>query len=86
MNTAVETSAEFGWSGAIPTPAQYEARFRTWLGDNADELAAIRNARPFSVEERAAALRPLHHRLYAAGWLRWGWPEQVGGYGGPALL
>jgi alkylation response protein AidB-like acyl-CoA dehydrogenase len=39
-----------------------------------------------SVEAELAQLSRVRAALYEAGWMRYGWPEAVGGLGGPVLL
>jgi alkylation response protein AidB-like acyl-CoA dehydrogenase len=39
-----------------------------------------------SLDEQVSQLGRVRAALYEAGWMRYGWPESVGGYGGPALL
>ncbi len=56
-----------------------------WLDDNADVLAP-----PFAgagtLDEQMAQLSKVKQLVFDAGWMRWGWPEQVGGLGGSSLL
>ena len=65
--------------------AEVRVAFQQWLAGNADEL------RPFKqlstrVDEVFAALSRLQKLLYSTGWIRLGWPEEVGGFGGPLVL
>lgn len=75
-----------GSDGSLRSPSEFQHRLREWLASEPAELSAVRGVRPFSIEDRATVLRQLHRALYASGWIRWGWPEHVGGNGGPALL
>jgi alkylation response protein AidB-like acyl-CoA dehydrogenase len=56
-----------------------------WMSEHAEELAP-------SAEDHASVDRELAHQrkvqslLYDAGWMRWGWPVEVGGLGGTPLL
>ncbi|HWC36855.1 MAG TPA: acyl-CoA dehydrogenase family protein [Mycobacteriales bacterium] len=64
------------------------------------DLAEFRPALDAWLDEHATALTPSGHGLdaamahlstvkrlaYDAGWMRWGWPERVGGLGGSPLL
>jgi alkylation response protein AidB-like acyl-CoA dehydrogenase len=61
--------------------------FRTgldkWLEEHEAELAPEAGA-PLDVQLRHLAL--IRRLCYDAGWMRWGWPESVGGFGGSTLL
>ena len=39
-----------------------------------------------SLEGQVEQLARVHRALYDAGWMRYGWPERVGGLGGPPML
>ena len=39
-----------------------------------------------SLDGQVAQLARVRRALYEAGWMRYGWPPEVGGYGGPAAL
>ena len=39
-----------------------------------------------SIDTELAQLSRVRAALYEAGWMRYGWPESVGGLGGPVLL
>ena len=56
-----------------------------WLDEQAEELAPG-NVDPTSLEANAAQLAKVKRLAYDAGWMRWGWPERVGGLGGSSLL
>lgn len=79
-----ETAAPRGTG--VPTLNEYRDALVAWLADQRTELDPFRARHPFSVEDRNRHLRPLHRLLYSVGWARWGWPEFVGGFGGPVLL
>ncbi len=65
------------------------AEFRTglveWLDEHLDALLP-----PFvgggTLDEQMAQLSRVKRALFDAGWMRWGWPESVGGLGGPPML
>jgi alkylation response protein AidB-like acyl-CoA dehydrogenase len=63
--------------------------FRTaldrWLDDNAAELAPD-HAGEGTLDDHMAQLSKVKRLVYDAGWMRWGWPERVGGLGGSTLL
>ena len=56
-----------------------------WLDDNAADLAADHESRA-TLDGQMAHLSAVKRRAYDAGWMRWGWPERVGGLGGSNLL
>jgi alkylation response protein AidB-like acyl-CoA dehydrogenase len=62
--------------------------FRTsvdgWLDEHADVLAP--GAGRATLDDDMAQLAKVKRLAYDAGWMRWGWPERVGGLGGSTLL
>jgi alkylation response protein AidB-like acyl-CoA dehydrogenase len=67
-------------------PAGHLRALREWLAGNADELAAFRTRAAGGIGASVEHERVLLRLLYDAGWSRWGWPEPVGGLGGPVVL
>jgi alkylation response protein AidB-like acyl-CoA dehydrogenase len=63
----------------------FRAELRHWLVDSASELDRFRGL-PTDLDAQFVALRDLQRLLFDAGWLRWGWPEEMGGLGGSSLL
>jgi alkylation response protein AidB-like acyl-CoA dehydrogenase len=61
--------------------AQFRADLRTWL-DGHD----LTPGPDHSLDAQVAQLARVHQALYDAGWMRYGWPVDVGGLGGPAIL
>jgi alkylation response protein AidB-like acyl-CoA dehydrogenase len=63
--------------------------FRTslddWLDEHHEQLAPDRG-RVETLDEQMAHLSEVKRLTYDAGWMRWGWPERVGGLGGSTLL
>src|SRR5262245_41106716 len=63
--------------------------FRTavdgWLDQHTTELVPQYAGRG-SLDEHVAHLARVRRRCYDAGWMRWGWPEPVGGLGGSPIL
>jgi alkylation response protein AidB-like acyl-CoA dehydrogenase len=60
---------------------EFREGVRAWL--------ATRDLSPgpdHSLQGQVAQLARLRRALYDAGWMRYGWPEEVGGLGGPAVL
>ena len=55
-----------------------------WLDEHHDELAS--EGPSGSLDAEMAQLAKVKRLAYDAGWMRWGWPERVGGLGGSTLL
>jgi len=64
---------------------QFRVSLDGWLDDHADELAAG-YAGKGTLEEQIDQIAKVKRHTYDAGWMRWGWPERVGGLGGSSLL
>ena len=60
---------------------EFRAGLRGWLEDN--DLSA---GPDHSLDGQVAQLARVRGALYDAGWMRYGWPTEVGGVGGPAVL
>ncbi|HUB54915.1 MAG TPA: acyl-CoA dehydrogenase family protein [Mycobacterium sp.] len=60
---------------------QFRADLRAWLDEH-----DLTPGPDHSLEGHIKQLARVHSALYDAGWMRYGWPEQVGGLGGPAML
>src|SRR5436305_15037645 len=56
-----------------------------WLDEHAAELAPNRSGAA-GLDADMAQLAKVKRMTFDAGWMRWGWPEQVGGLGGSRLL
>ncbi len=64
---------------------EYRSSLDAWLDEHADELTPeYRGAG--TMDEQLAQLAKVKRLTWDAGWMRWGWPEVVGGYGGSTLL
>jgi alkylation response protein AidB-like acyl-CoA dehydrogenase len=61
--------------------AQFRADLQAWL-DNHD----LTPGPDRSLEGHMRQLARVHRALYDADWMRYGWPTEVGGLGGPAVL
>jgi alkylation response protein AidB-like acyl-CoA dehydrogenase len=63
--------------------------FRTsvdaWLDENAEALAPDFEGSG-TLDQQVAQLDKVKQQAFDAGWLRWGWPERVGGLSGSPLL
>jgi alkylation response protein AidB-like acyl-CoA dehydrogenase len=73
--------------GAVDIPLDSAGAFRaalnTWL--DAHDLTPPPEAES-DFTEQVRQLNRVRRELYAAGWMRAGWPEAVGGIGGPEVL
>jgi len=65
--------------------ARFRASLDTWLDRNAGELAPA-HAGAATLEDHLAQLAKVKRMTFDAGWMRYGWPERVGGLGGSTLL
>ena len=64
--------------------ATYREDFRRWLRD-LDWADEWRNASFDNTEDELAYHAVILSRMYEAGWNRYGWPEQAGGFGGTEI-
>ena len=60
---------------------QFRAGLRAWLDEN-----DLTPGPDHSLEGHMKQLARVHRALYDADWMRYGWPVEVGGLGGPAML
>jgi alkylation response protein AidB-like acyl-CoA dehydrogenase len=63
---------------------QFRAAFAAWLDDHEVLLAGQRHLCSTELREVAEVQRELQEALHDAGWVRCGWPEELGGWGGDA--
>jgi alkylation response protein AidB-like acyl-CoA dehydrogenase len=68
-----------------PAIAEFRAELRAWLARHVDELAPAFTA-PGTLAQQIAQMRRVTGLLHDAGWMRYGWPERVGGLGGAPIL
>ena len=61
--------------------AEFRASVREWLAEN-----DLSPGPDHSLDGQVAQLARVRSALYDAGWMRYGWPAEVGGLGGPAVL
>ncbi|MBV8346781.1 MAG: acyl-CoA dehydrogenase family protein, partial [Mycolicibacterium sp.] len=61
--------------------AEFRTGLRAWLDQN-----DLTPGPDDSLEGHIRQLARLYRALYDAGWMRYGWPVEVGGLGGPAIL
>ena len=62
---------------------EFRAGLDGWLDEHQAELAPGDGS---SLDEEMAHLSTVKRLAFDAGWMRWGWPESVGGLGGSTLL
>jgi alkylation response protein AidB-like acyl-CoA dehydrogenase len=60
---------------------QFRAGLRAWLEEN-----DLTPGPDHSLQGHMQQLARVHRALYDADWMRYGWPTEVGGLGGPAVL
>jgi alkylation response protein AidB-like acyl-CoA dehydrogenase len=65
----------------MPTNAEFRADLCAWLASN-----DLTPGPDHSLDAQVAQLARVRRALFDAGWMRYGWPETVGGLGGPAAL
>jgi alkylation response protein AidB-like acyl-CoA dehydrogenase len=65
--------------------AVFRSELRAWLDERPDLVPAHPDA-PEPIEAQVAQLGRVRAALHGAGWTRYGWPAEVGGLGGPAVL
>jgi alkylation response protein AidB-like acyl-CoA dehydrogenase len=65
--------------------ADYRAELQGWLDAHDGELAP-RYDPPGTLDDRVAQMQRVKRLLFDAGWMQYGWPERVGGRGGPPML
>lgn len=65
--------------------AEFRVGLDAWLDDNAAELAPEYDGFG-TLDQQMAQLAKVKRLGFDAGWMRWGWPERVGGLGGSSLL
>jgi len=68
-----------------PGVADFRAGLTAWLDANAAELAP-RHTGAGTLDEQVAQMQRVKRLLFDAGWMRYGWPESVGGLGGSPML
>jgi alkylation response protein AidB-like acyl-CoA dehydrogenase len=71
--------------GPAPAVPEFRAALRAWLDSHHDELAPRYAGAP-TLDERVDQMQRMKSVLFDAGWMRYGWPERVGGLGGSPLL
>src|SRR5690242_20375436 len=82
MDSSDESKHEPGWPTDL---AEFRTALHAWLAAHHDELAPPYPA-PGTLDDHIAQMQRVKAILFAAGWMRFGWPERVGGLGGSAML
>ena len=65
--------------------ADFRSELHAWLDAHHDELAPPYPP-PGTLDEHIAQMQRVKSILFDAGWMRYGWPERVGGLGGSPML
>ncbi len=76
---------ERNYTPSVTSLADYRAELHAWLDTNHAELAP-RYGPPGTLDDHVAQMQRVKGLLYQAGWMQWGWPERVGGRGGPPMM
>ncbi|HEY8523600.1 MAG TPA: acyl-CoA dehydrogenase family protein [Acidimicrobiales bacterium] len=64
---------------------EFRSGLDAWLDENAAALARDHDGLP-TLDQEMAQIAKVKRLAYDAGWIRYGWPERVGGLGGSSLL
>ncbi|MET0728201.1 MAG: acyl-CoA dehydrogenase family protein [Acidimicrobiales bacterium] len=64
---------------------EFRASLDKWLDHNEGALSSDHRG-VGTLDEQMEQLSKVRRLTYDAGWMRWGWPERVGGLGGSTLL
>jgi len=72
-------------AGSGPAIGDFRAELHAWLDAHADELAPSHDP-PGTLDEQVEQMQRVKRALFDAGWMRYGWPERVGGLGGSPML
>jgi alkylation response protein AidB-like acyl-CoA dehydrogenase len=64
---------------------EFRTSLDVWLDEQEDVLAPDHGGLG-TLDEQMAQLTKVKRLTFEAGWMRWGWPERVGGLGGTTLL
>src|SRR5436305_14882791 len=63
---------------------EFRSGLDAWLDEHAAALAP--SGAVGSLDDEMAQLAKVKRAAFEAGWMRWGWPERVGGLGGSPIL
>jgi alkylation response protein AidB-like acyl-CoA dehydrogenase len=67
------------------TVAEFRHELESWLDRHGPDLAPTYVA-PGTLDDHVAQMQRVKAALYEAGWMRYGWPTEVGGFGGSSLM
>jgi alkylation response protein AidB-like acyl-CoA dehydrogenase len=65
--------------------AEFRSELHAWLDTHHEDLAPTYTP-PGALDDQIAQMQRVKSILYDAGWMRYGWPEHVGGLGGSPML
>jgi alkylation response protein AidB-like acyl-CoA dehydrogenase len=65
--------------------ADFRTELHAWLDAHHEELAP-KFSPPGTLDDHVAQMQRVKSILFDAGWMRYGWPERVGGLGGSPML
>src|SRR5205807_9118514 len=63
---------------------EFRPALDAWLDEHSAALAPSGGVG--TLDDEMAQLAKVKRAMFDAGWMRWGWPERVGGLGGSPLL
>ena len=69
----------------MKTMVEYRTELHAWLDAHHERLAPNYDA-PGTLDEQVAQMQRVKSILFEAGWMRYGWPERVGGLGGSPMM
>jgi alkylation response protein AidB-like acyl-CoA dehydrogenase len=72
-------------AGAALDLDDFRASLDDWLDEHADALA-MGYVGSGTLDQQMAQVAKVKRLTFDAGWMRWGWPERVGGLGGSTLM
>ncbi len=72
-------------SGGGPAIADFRSDLHAWLDAHRGELAPP-FVEPGTLDDQISQMQRVKSLLFAADWMRYGWPERVGGLGGSPML
>ncbi|MGX6509337.1 acyl-CoA dehydrogenase family protein [Rhodococcus sp. SJ-2] len=78
---ASEATGSVRASEATGSVQEFRTAVRAWLDEN-----DLTPGPDLTFDKQVEQLGRVRRALYDAGWMRYGWPAEVGGLGGPAML
>src|SRR3546814_2519433 len=83
---STRTDTLFPYTTLFRSLDEFRASLDAWLDANEAALTPPHGGGHGTLEANMAHLDEVKRLTYEAGWMRWGWPEAVGGFGGSTLL